>query len=254
MTPVAIVIHVYRGGCEAVYSDRVWGLQLVGRHASREVALAVGDEITFDAEKGTHYEMDTALHFKHLANGERVAHVVKHRSFRKPMPSLFEIETMDVTVDHFGDAISRKAVPIQYITEETKTEISGLLDLIGVEIEMRRKALKKYGVTRLEDLKQKQAEEILAKLQEIHASRASNPVPVAPDLTQLFAVADSITVDTLDDVAWREIIEGVVDRIVIEGASGDGKKAQASIRVEWKAEFEPLLRMTSEGSHQSPTS
>ena len=85
------------------------------------------------------------------------------------------------------------------------------------------------------------------------ASKASTPAPVAPDLTHLFAVADSITVDSLDDGAWREIIEGVVDRIVIEGASGDGRKAPASVTVQWKAEFQPLLEMVAEGSNQYPT-
>ena len=78
------------------------------------------------------------------------------------------------------------------------------------------------------------------------ASKASTPTPVAPDLTHLFAVADSITVDSLDDEAWREIIEGVVDRIVIEGAGGDGRTFPSNIRVEWKAEFEPLLEMVLE--------
>ena len=58
------------------------------------------------------------------------------------------------------------------------------------------------------------------------ASKASTPTPVAPDLTHLFAVADSITVDSLDNEAWREIIEGMVGRIIIEGSSGDGRRLQ----------------------------
>ena len=90
-------------------------------------------------------------------------------------------------------------------------------------------------------------DEILAKLQEIQASKLSNPAPVAPNLTHLFTIADSITVESLDDEAWREIIEGMVDRIVIEGADGDGRKAPASIRVEWKAEFQHLLDTVTEG-------
>jgi len=127
-----------------------------------EMMQRIGD--TFDAEKGTNYEMDTALHFKKLANDERVAQVIKHRSYRKKMPNQFSIETMDVIVDHFGDAISRKAVPIEYITEESKEEMTRLLDFLGIEIEKRRKALKQYSVTRAEDLTQKQADEILIKL------------------------------------------------------------------------------------------
>jgi len=49
--PVATVITVYRGGCEAVYDDRVHDLRLIGRHAHAELALAVGDRVSFDAER-----------------------------------------------------------------------------------------------------------------------------------------------------------------------------------------------------------
>ncbi len=47
-----IVIGVYRGGCEVVEGKRVRELRLVGRHAQGDVRLAVGDEVSFDAEKG----------------------------------------------------------------------------------------------------------------------------------------------------------------------------------------------------------
>lgn len=46
------VITVLRGGCEVVSGDRVQRLKLSGKHAKDEVALAVGDEVSFDAEKG----------------------------------------------------------------------------------------------------------------------------------------------------------------------------------------------------------
>ena len=46
------VITVLRGGCDVVSGERVQRLKLSGRHAKDEVALAVGDEVTFDAEKG----------------------------------------------------------------------------------------------------------------------------------------------------------------------------------------------------------
>jgi ribosome biogenesis GTPase len=50
---VGIVIGLYRGGCEVVHGDHVRELRLVGRHARRpDFSLAVGDEVTFDAEKG----------------------------------------------------------------------------------------------------------------------------------------------------------------------------------------------------------
>ena len=51
MSETAIVIAVHRGGCEAIHDDRVLTLRLMGRHAELELALAVGDEITFDPER-----------------------------------------------------------------------------------------------------------------------------------------------------------------------------------------------------------
>jgi hypothetical protein len=51
MTPIGIVITVYRGGCQVVFGDQVCDLKLLGRHAEQGLALAVGDEISFDPEK-----------------------------------------------------------------------------------------------------------------------------------------------------------------------------------------------------------
>lgn len=42
---VGTVVAVYRGACEVVYGDRLVELRLTGR---RELALAVGDEVSFD--------------------------------------------------------------------------------------------------------------------------------------------------------------------------------------------------------------
>lgn len=50
--PLGIVITVFRGGCEIVHGDSVRELRLLGRHAQRELSLAVGDEVSFDAGKG----------------------------------------------------------------------------------------------------------------------------------------------------------------------------------------------------------
>lgn len=51
MKPIATVIGVYRGGCEAVHDGGVTPLRLVGRHAHRDQALAVGDRVSFDLER-----------------------------------------------------------------------------------------------------------------------------------------------------------------------------------------------------------
>jgi ribosome biogenesis GTPase len=50
--PVGIVITLLRGGCEVVHNSELLELRLVGRHAHREIALAVGDEVTFDGNQG----------------------------------------------------------------------------------------------------------------------------------------------------------------------------------------------------------
>ena len=49
-----------------------------------------------------------------------------------------------------------------------------------------------------------------------------------PDIDQLFAIAENLTVTDLDDEAWRVIIEGLVDRIEIK---------ERNIKVVWKEIF-----------------
>jgi ribosome biogenesis GTPase len=49
--PKGDVITVFRGGCEVVHGDAVLELRLLGRHAQRELSLAVGDQVSFDAKK-----------------------------------------------------------------------------------------------------------------------------------------------------------------------------------------------------------
>ncbi len=55
--PVGIVIGLFKGGCEVVHADRVVSLRLVGRHAQHGVALAVGDDVTFDPGQGIVLEL-----------------------------------------------------------------------------------------------------------------------------------------------------------------------------------------------------
>ncbi|MBM4337520.1 MAG: ribosome small subunit-dependent GTPase A [Deltaproteobacteria bacterium] len=42
------VLTVTRGGCDVVHGEQVISLKLVGKHAHREMALAVGDRVSFD--------------------------------------------------------------------------------------------------------------------------------------------------------------------------------------------------------------
>jgi ribosome biogenesis GTPase len=46
------VTAVFRGGCEVVAGGQRHELRLTGRHAHEELRLSVGDEVSFDAERG----------------------------------------------------------------------------------------------------------------------------------------------------------------------------------------------------------
>ena len=90
-------------------------------------------------------------------------------------------------------------------------------------------------------------DEVFPQIEELRAQLAAQPQVVMPNLDQLFAFAENLTVADLDNEAWRQIIQGLVYRVVIEGAEDDGRKAPAEIRAEWKPQFRPLLeRVTAE--------
>jgi ribosome biogenesis GTPase / thiamine phosphate phosphatase len=71
--PVGTVITVFRGGCEVVDGDRVRELTLPGR-LRQEHALAVGDRVRFDAERGVLVDIEpreTSLERLRPAGGRR---------------------------------------------------------------------------------------------------------------------------------------------------------------------------------------
>jgi DNA invertase Pin-like site-specific DNA recombinase len=75
-------------------------------------------------------------------------------------------------------------------------------------------------------------DEIMGQLQEVQAQLAAKPHLALPDMDQLFALANALEGEPPDDLEWRDIIEGTVDRIVIEGRN---------VKVEWKPGYEPDL-------------
>jgi site-specific DNA recombinase len=80
----------------------------------------------------------------------------------------------------------------------------------------------------------------------LRAQLADQPAPApAVDLDTLCALADSITIETLDDKDWRTLIEGMVDRITIEGERDGMKKGQGVINVAWKPEYAPHIERAS---------
>ena len=85
-------------------------------------------------------------------------------------------------------------------------------------------------------------DEYLKTLEELESQIGTLPPLPRVDIQPILGIIDAITWDALDDQAWREIIEGMVDRIVIEeSAKTDGCLVPAAIKVLWKPEYEPLL-------------
>jgi DNA invertase Pin-like site-specific DNA recombinase len=78
-------------------------------------------------------------------------------------------------------------------------------------------------------------DELMGHLQEVAAPGTSEPHLDLPDLERLFAIADTITVDTLDTGAWRDIIHDLVERITVTGHD---------VNVQWKPAYEPLSRFS----------
>jgi site-specific DNA recombinase len=81
-------------------------------------------------------------------------------------------------------------------------------------------------------------DDLLGQIQELRPQVDQRPQVVVPDLDQFFAVADSLAGEPLDDLEWRTVIEGTVERVIIDGRE---------IRVQWKDAFKPLLEMTNGG-------
>jgi hypothetical protein len=75
------------------------------------------------------------------------------------------------------------------------------------------------------------------QIKELQAQLAARPHLALPDMEQFFAIADALEGVPPDDGEWREIIEGVLDRVVIEGHA---------IRVVWQEWFKPLLALGTE--------
>jgi hypothetical protein len=59
-----------------------------------------------------------------------------------------------------------------------------------------------------------------------------------PDLDQLFTLADALGDEPLDDGEWRHVLEGVVEKVVIN---------DRNIEVIWKKTFVTLLAAVSKG-------
>ena len=76
------------------------------------------------------------------------------------------------------------------------------------------------------------------QIQALEVQLTERPRLALPDIEQFFAMADALEGQPPDNEEWREIVGGMVDRIIISGHD---------IRVEWKEAFAGLLE-TANGS------
>jgi site-specific DNA recombinase len=88
-------------------------------------------------------------------------------------------------------------------------------------------------------------DEIITQLEEVRGQLETRPHVDLPDLEQIFAIADALEGEPLDDLEWRDMVEGMVDRVVIEGerSGGQGRAEQGTVKVVWKPAYEPLLNI-----------
>jgi site-specific DNA recombinase len=80
-------------------------------------------------------------------------------------------------------------------------------------------------------------DEVLPRIKELQAKLEERPHLALPDIDQLFAIADAIASDVVtnwDQQSWREMVEGVLEKIIIN---------DHDIKVDWKPEFATMLQM-----------
>ena len=142
----------------------------------------------------------------------------------------------------------REAVKRELVHQQEETRAADKVARLGLAGRMERLEAR---LTRLEnayldaDLSKDRylirRDEIKTQMKEVRGQLPEPTQLVLPDIDQFFALADALEGEPPDDQEWREIVEGMVGRIVVEGAEGDGRKAPATIKVFWKPEYEPMI-------------
>ena len=197
------------------------------------------------------------------ANGQRIKKWIQYRCSRKssfgdcPAHSVLEGRIRDAVLPPIQDLLGklkqedlRTAVRAELVNQQEGAKVAHQQTREGLaEAQTRLEA----RLSRLEDryldedLSRERylirRDEITAQLQEIQKDLATRPQLASPDIDQLFALADVLEGEPPDDQEWREIIEAMVDRVVIEGAVGEGRKTPATVKVVWKDAYGPLLGM-----------
>jgi site-specific DNA recombinase len=81
-------------------------------------------------------------------------------------------------------------------------------------------------------------DELTSQIKDLQRQLTERPHLALPDLDQLFTLADALGDEPLDDGEWRHVLEGVVEKVVIN---------DRNIEVIWKKTFVTLLAAVSKG-------
>jgi site-specific DNA recombinase len=178
------------------------------------------------------------------ANG--VGDCLSH-SIAEPRIKMAVIPPIEALLGVLGQEAIRKAVREELERQqrdEQEAHNSAKADLIAAQEKLEGR------LSRLEDgwldgaiSKQRylaRRDEIEVELSEIKRQLTERPAQSPTDVSGVLSIAEGLTVADLDNTAWRDIIEGLVDKIEIVG---EKRKKRATVRVHWREGFEAVKEL-----------
>lgn len=137
--------------------------------------VAMGD--TFDGEKSLPYLFDTIVHLFIDESGKHMGRCLKDRSHKLPKEA-FQLPDdplegrYKVFEGFFGkQALSRKAKPVELVTDELRSKIISHIETLGMSPDHVERRLSAYGAETIDDLTLQDAQTILKKLEAAIASK-----------------------------------------------------------------------------------
>lgn len=158
------------------------------------------------------------------------------------------IPRIEALLRQLSDQDVKEAVMEEILRQQEEQNTAATLDRLGLTEQLERVEAR---LTRLEnayldgdltrDRYRIRRDEITVRAKDLSSQLQDTPEPVIINMGQLFAIAEGISVDDLDSEAWRDLVVGMVDRIVISSGEDDGRKAPATVEVVWKPEYAALM-------------
>lgn len=131
--------------------------------------------VTFDGQRDLPYEFDLVLHFDVTPDGRHVATVKKDRwRFLQADAGVIASDFAVISQAFGPDTLSRSAEPVRLVTQVQAAEIRRLFSAAGHSAETVRRGLARYGAEAVEDLRDEDAQKIIANLSK--AALASSDV------------------------------------------------------------------------------